>query len=689
MLFRSLTNSDEPEFQPSWSPDGKSIAYVTWTARGGQIWGTSFGGESKATQLTSDPAYYTSPVFTPDGREIIALRSSNYERMHRHLEFGRVRQADAIRIPATGGSSGVICSGMIGGTPQFTHEQGQVYLAFQDGLYSVALNGGERRLIVQVKGPGFYFQEGTFPADDLKISQDGRWVLAQIIQQLHLVAVPAASSKTRTVELGKPGANHVKLTTVGADFFGWANDGKVITWALGSSFYRRPLNRISLSQPPPLGGPKNLDGTETFEAIVEVPRDVPKGALVLRGGTAITMKGAEVIEGSDIVIVDNHIAAIGKSGEVALPPGAEVRDVSGKFILPGFVDVHIHWGEVRRGVLDLENWGFLASLAYGVTTGLDPSPLSIDMLAYEDLIDAGIMTGPRVYSTGPAVFSFNNFTSEQEVRDVLSRYPEHYRTRNLKEYRSGNRRQREWVAQAAHDLGIMPTTEGALDMKLDLTQVQDGFAGNEHAFTAVPIYDDIVQLFVRTRDSYTPTLEISNGGPPSENHFLTSASPHDDPKLNQFVPHFVIAEKTERLKYFWKGEYLFPRIAQGAARIMRAGGLIGVGSHGEVQGLAYHWELQALAAGGMSPPEVLRAATLDSSEVIGRSTELGSLEPGKFADLLVLDKNPLEDIRNTRSLRQVMKNGRLYNANTLDEEWPRQRHLQPLWFGGEAPLRQE
>jgi len=222
-------------------------------------------------------------------------------------------------------------------------------------------------------------------------------------------------------------------------------------------------------------------------------------------------------------------------------------------------------------------------------------------------------------------------------------------------------------------------------MKLDLTQVQDGFAGSEHALTAVPIFDDIVQLYARTRDSYTPTLEISNGGPPAQNYFLTNASPHDDAKLNRFIPHFVIAEKTERLKWYWTKEYLYPRIAQGAARIMRAGGPIGVGSHGEVQGLAYHWELQALAAGGLSPHEVLRAATIESSEVIGRNTELGSLEPGKFADLLVLDKNPLEDVQNARPIREVMKNGRLYNADTLDEVWPRERHLQPLWFWEEAP----
>jgi Amidohydrolase family len=307
------------------------------------------------------------------------------------------------------------------------------------------------------------------------------------------------------------------------------------------------------------------------------------------------------------------------------------------------------------------------------------------MLAYTDPIEADVRTGPRVYSTGPALFSFNEFTSEQQVLDVLSRYPDHYRTRNIKEYRTGNRRVREWVAEACNRLHLMPTTEGALDMKLDLTQIQDGFAGNEHALTAMALSNDVIQLVARTRVSYTPTLEISNSGLPAQNYFLSTASPHDDPKLNRFIPHYVIDEKTQRLKWARKQEYLYPRIAEGAAKIMRAGGLIGVGSHGEFEGLAYHWELEALAEGGLTPHEVLRAATIGSSEVIGRKDELGSLDPGKFADILVLDKNPLLDLKNTLSIREVMKNGRLYDAATLDELWPRHRPLPPLWFWNENP----
>ncbi len=677
-----LTQSKEPEFQPSWSPDGKSIVYVTWTARGGSIWRVPADGTGSPVRLTNVEAYYTNPVFSPDGESVIALRSSNYARMHVRLEWGSLRQADVIRIAAKGGEANVITSGSFGGAPQFTRDKERVFLLSQNGLDSFSLDGSGRRSVLQVNGPGFYFQEGSVPADDLRISPDGKWALAQIVQQIHLVKVPPEASKAKTIELGEPAPTHRKLTITGADFFSWADGGRTITWALGSTFYRRSLE--SVAPDGNMGSGRLPDNSEALPIRVEVPRDAPHSEMLLRGASAITMKGDELIKNADVLIKDDRIAAIGRRGQFSVPAGIEVRDLTGKFLLPGLVDTHLHYAEVRRGVLDLENWGFLANLAYGVTTGLDPSPLSIDALAYQDLIEAGITLGPRVYSTGPALFSFNQLQSEGEAEELLRRFPDFYRTRNIKEYRTGNRRVREWIVEASNKLHLLPTTEGALDMKLDLTQIQDGFPGNEHALTAVPLYADVVQLLARTRVSYTPTLEITNAGLPAQNYFLSSDSPHDDPKVNRFIPHYIIDEKAQRLRWARPEEYLYPRVAESVAKVLRAGGLVGVGSHGEFEGLAYHWELQALSAGGLTPQEVLRAATIGSSEAIGRKEELGSLESGKFADILVLDKNPLTDIKNTLSIRQVMKNGRLYDANTLNEVWPRQRELPPLWFWKEG-----
>jgi len=574
--------------------------------------------------------------------------------------------------------------------PQFTEADDKVYVNFSDGLYEVSLKDSSKKRLLNVTGPTWYFVDGTAPADAIKISPDGHWALAQITQQLYLLQIPQ-DGKPLDIELNQPNPLETRLTSVGADFFDWADNGKTITWAVGSTFFRQPLDSVTKNKiEAPSMPDRNRASVESFDVAVTVPRDTPRGAIVLRGATAITMRGDQVIPHADILIVDDRIANIGPRDSFVIPPGAAMRDVSGRYILPGFTDVHLHWADVRRGVLGLEDPGFLATLAYGVTTGLDPSPLSIDMLAYQDLIDAGMMTGPRVFSTGPAIFSFNDLHSEEQTLNLLRRYSEFYRIRNLKEYRTGNRRQRQWVIEASRALHLHTTTEGALDMKLDMTQIQDGFPGNEHSFSAAPIADDIVQLFVRFGTSYTPTLQIGNGGPPAQSYYYTQDLPVDDPKLLHFLPGFFLDHKMERIHWALPREYDFSQVAAGAAAIQRAGGLVGVGSHGELPGLGFHLEMQALASGGMTPMEVLHAATIGSSKTIGRGSEFGTLEAGKFADLQILDKDPLLDIRNTLSIREVMKNGRLYVASTLDEVWPAQRTLKPLWFQqGEAPSTSE
>lgn len=687
-LPRRLTADARTEFQPSWSPDGSSIIYVTWTPRdAGHIWSAPADGRGFPRRLTDTAAYYTSPVFTPDGRQVVALRSSNVVRMHSYMEYGATRQAELVVLPTGGGAATVAHKGLLGGKPHFAQAAGRVHVLSGDGLEAVALDGSGGRRVLKVTGPGWYFAEGRAAADDLRISADGKWALAQIAQQLHVLAVPADGA---TVDLGEPQVPHRKLTDVGADFFEWADGGRTITWSVGSTFHRRPLAAVELDPPgeprrPADAPPPGSGGVSAYTAVVEVARDTPRGALVLRGGTAITMRGGEVIPDTDVLIVDDRIAAVGARGTVAVPPGADVRDISGRYVVPGFIDTHDHLADIRRGVLDLESWGPLANLAYGVTTAFDPSTLSIDTLVYEDLVDAGLMLGSRIHSTGPAIFSFNEFASKDEVAKVLSRYRDHYRTLNLKQYRVGNRRVRQWVAQAAYELGLMPTTEGALSMKLDLTQILDGFAGTEHALTAVPLYRDVVRLLAGSGVAYTATLLEPNGGPQGQDYFIVRDRPRDDPKLNRFSPRFIVEMKTSTRMWRELDEYLFPRVAEGAAKIVRAGGLVGMGSHGEMPGLGLHWEMQAHAMGGMTAAEVLHATTLGAAAAIGREAEFGSLEPGKYADLVVLDRDPLVDITHTLAIREVMKNGRLYDGDTLDEIWPRRRPLERRWYWDDRP----
>jgi hypothetical protein len=152
---------------------------------------------------------------------------------------------------------------------------------------------------------------------------------------------------------------------------------------------------------------------------------------------------------------------------------------------------------------------------------------------------------------------------------------------------------------------------------------------------------------------------------------------HDDAKLAGLTPHPFLDRQTRRREDIWlqwlhEDEWAFPRFAAAAGEVVKAGGLVGVGAHGQRQGMGYHWEMWSLAR-GMPNHEVLRCATLLGARIVGLDKDLGSIEAGKLADLVVLDADPLADIRNTNTIRYVMKNGVLYAGDTVSELLPEPR----------------
>jgi Tol biopolymer transport system component len=699
---RRLTRGDAWEFQPAWSPDGEWIAYVTWSMEGGHIWKARADGKGKPRRLTTYPAFYTDIAFSPGGERIVGLRGNEYTRHQTHGEFGSLRiPLDLIWIPAEGGDPRLVVPARGLGAPHFAADPDRIYVYSRQGLISLRYDGTDRLTHLKVTGPKGPQAQEPPAAETVIMRPDTRWALAKVNNQLWVVAVPPPAGSAPAVSVRNPAVPAKRITDIGADYFGWAENGAAIMWGIGSTVYRRPFASIDFTPKP--GGdddakkkdeakskdepaePLDLDeAVESIEIVMEFPRAKPEGTIALRGATVITMadgSDSQVIENADIVVTDNRVSAVGPRGSVSIPSKAREFDLSGKFIVPGFIDTHAHWDVRIHDVLEPQSWSLISNLAYGVTAGLDVQTSTKDYFAYQDLVETGQSIGQRAFMVGPGIFSSNDFQSYEAVLSYLRRYKQHYRTPNIKSYLVGNRKQRQWVVKAAKELQLMPTTEGGGDMKLDASHAIDGMHGNEHSMPTIPLYKDVVELYARTRTAYTPTLIVAYGDLQATDYFFSRTEVHDDPKLNRFHPHNRLDEVTQRRSNWARdSEYVFDELAAQAAKIQRAGGLVGVGGHGEVQGLAYHWEMWAMASGGMTPREVLQAATIDGARIIGVERDLGSIEEGKLADLVVLDADPLEDIHNTNTVAYVLKNGDLYEGDTLNQIWPVERELPPFWW---------
>lgn len=681
---RRLTAGETLEFQPTWSPDGKWIAYVAWTpGLGGHIQLMQSNGAGDPRNLTSTPAFYTDLAYSPDGRFVAAMRGVNYMRTQDPNEQTRLAiPLDLVLISTDDGEVTVVEEAHTGRHPHFANDSSRIYTSTGHALSSVNLDGANKRTHLRITGRVVPDDNDMPVAERMYVHPDGRQVLALVNKQVWYISI-SDSGGVPTWNVRESEVSATRLTDIGADFIGWQQNGSAVGWAIGSTFYRRPLAGIDSDAHDDSKPRDQHPAVERIPVRAEFPRARPEGTLVLRGATVIPMTIDATTEprvDADVVVVDNRIRSIGARGEIAIPDDAIVLDLGGKFIVPGFVDTHAHWAFPVREILEPENWTLRANLAYGVTSGLDVQTNQAEYFAYQDMVETGQSLGPRAFMVGPGIFGANNykpfetdFRSYEDALFYLTRYQRHYRTHNVKSYLVGDRRQRQWLVSAARELNLMPTAEGFGDLKLGLTHALDGMHGNEHVLIDSAVFADVLTVFATTQTSYTPTLNITHYGAPGSGveYFLTRTAVHEKSKLAHFYPPVQLDEKTRR-RSVWLREDAFNIVdmAQQAAGIQRAGGLLGVGSHGEVQGLSYHWEMWLMAMGGMTPYEILRAATIDGARIIGVSDDVGTLEPGKLADLVVLDANPLVDIHNTAAIRYVMKNGELFEADRLIRVWP-------------------
>jgi Tol biopolymer transport system component len=718
---RLVASSTAGEYSPAWSPDGRFIAYVTWSdLSGGDIYRMNANGQGSPQKLTTQSAYYEKLAYSPDGGRLVFGRGPrDMRRDEDELERPNA-QATGVELawmPASGGAATMIAPLTSFGQPHFGPDTSRIYL-FQGGqLTSMRWDGTDIRDILRIGGGGRRGGGGGGGgASNMLIAPDGARVLVQSGVQAYVVDdVPMKGGAAPEVSLtGETAVPVHRLTTVGGEFAAWTRDSKTIYFSLAHTLFTYDVAAAAAAIADSTeradstaaarggngrggrgggaggrggrgGGNNGAANKPAYEAaehdvVITAARDVPRGTVVLRGARIITMKGDEVIANGDIVVKDNRITAVGARGQVSIPSGARVIDVSGKTIMPGYVDIHAHiWPAF--GVHRSQPFEYMVNLAYGVTTTRDPQTSSTDVLSYEDMVATGQFIGPRIYSTGPGVFAAENIKSLADAQLVLSRYSKYYQTNTIKQYMTGDRRVRQFVEMAAREQHLMPTLEGGLDFKKNLTEAMDGYSGSEHTLPIAPLYQDVIELYATAGITWTPTLIVQYGGPWAENWWYEHTDVLNDPKLNHFTPRDVVEKKASRRPGWWDPtQWSFPLFAAQAAKVVAAGGRVGMGSHGQLQGLGAQWEVWNIASGGMPRMDVLRVATIFGAEAIGLEKEVGSLEPGKLADLQVLDRNPLDDIKNTNTIKYVMKNGRLYDGNTLDEIWPRKKAAPVLWW---------
>jgi imidazolonepropionase-like amidohydrolase len=391
-----------------------------------------------------------------------------------------------------------------------------------------------------------------------------------------------------------------------------------------------------------------------------------------------------VIENGTVIIDGNRITAAGPSSSIQVPAGARRVDVRGKTIMPGLIDAHAHLGGESAGLLAQSSWPLAANVAFGVTTSHDPSNDTVTVFTNAEMIRAGAKLGPRLFSTGTILYG-----AETPFKAIVETYEDalsHLRRQkaagavSVKSYNQQRRDSRQMLVKAARELEMLNVPEGGSLLYMNQTHVLDGHTGVEHSLPVPRIYKDTIELFAKSKSGYTPTLIVGYGGLSGEYYWYQTTNVWENEQLLRFTPREVIDARSRRRTMAPMDDFNHVLISKGAKQIVDADGMVQLGAHGQLQGLGAHWELWMLQQGGMSNLEALRAATIDGARYLGMDGDIGSVEKGKLADLVILDRNPLENIRNSESVHLVVLNGRVLDGKTLNEIGEKGRPRLPFWW---------
>ena len=689
---RRLTNGVDIEAAPAFSPDGREVVYATWNDDlGGHVWRRALAG-GKPVRLTDAPGQYANPAFSPDGSNVVFVRGSGATfRDHDLLEELWLEVRWVSRV---GGESHYVASVANRGSdrrvprPAFSPDGARIFFVDDEPaeqpatpprsvLFSAQLDGTDKRAHLRFTR-----------AEEIAVSPDGRHVAFNEQHDAWVTALPSASDAAIEVNLENGALPVARLSDEGGEWVAWARGGEAISFVRGPEVrVTRLADALRAPEPEPAPAPDKpaatkseaekekkppLPASELIAVELRVARAKPSEVVAYIGARIITMRGDEVIENGALIVDGDRILSVGAASELAIPANARRVDLTGRTLIPGLFDEHAHLHYSTLDVHPQRPWKYLANLAYGVTSTHDVSATSHEVFAQSERVEAGLMIGPRIFSTGSVLYGADSpsrtvIQSLEDARRTLRRMKA-FGAFSVKSYMQPGRNQRQWILQAAREEGMLVVPEGGGDLEMDMTMVLDGHTTIEHALPIAPLARDVIQLVSQSGTAYTPTLLVAYGGLSGDLWFHQHYELWKDERLARFVPQSII-DGLGRIRGVMAtdpADWHHLDVAASAKDLLRAGTLVNLGGHGQMQGLGPHWEMWAFVQAGMTPHEALRVATLNPAKTLGLDQDLGSLEPGKLADFAVLELNPLERIENSESVALVVKNGVAYTLKELE-----------------------
>jgi len=670
-LPERLTRGDHEgfDYSPIYSPDGTSIYFLRWTddALSTLYRVRTRGGTPQKMALIK--GQYDDLAINTDGTELLLRKRRGSDLLHPN--FGN-KPGIYLYDLASEQLSFVTDNG---NNPHFGPD-GRIYLQERNEsaegrgsstavtqLVSVNRDGLDKRIV----------SEAEF-ASEMRLSPDGNYVAFINQFQLH-VAARSKFGASLDLDAAKPAFAIRRASKVGATYIAWSPDSEAISWSVGAEFKTAQLDTLmSDDYETPVTG-NNLS--------MQVAHAKPDSTVALTNARVITMDAERsVINNATVLIKGNRIESIA-SGDSA-PAGYTEIDLAGKTLMPGIVDAHAHGPYAGGDIIPQQNWNLLAHLALGVTTVHNPSSSAKSAFAAAEYARAGRILGPRIFSTGEIVYGAKS-TSWAPI-DSLDDALAHVRRLaaqgaiSVKNYNQPRREQRQQVIEAARQEGLISVAEGGSLYQLDMSMIADGITGIEHNVPTLKMYDDVHQFWRQSGAGYTPTLVVTYGGLTSEDYFYQNTEVWKHPILSNFVPPAQLQARSVRRVTAPEEDYRDDDAAAAAKILLEAGIMVNIGAHGQREGLASHWEMWSFARGGFSPMEALATATINPARYLGMDDDIGSLEAGKLADLVIIDANPLDDIRNTDRISHIMLNGRLYRAGDLSEQVTGTATLRPFYW---------